>query len=103
MKDKWVKLSTVKDVLMRYSPPESKHAKYFSEFLVERINEEAPAINAIIIPKGLTNGDVIRVVFPNYDIECDSNIRSLFQSLDDFYESEAWSWWNAPYKQEEQG
>lgn len=45
---------------------------------------DIPIHNAIIIPRGATNGDVIKAMFPkNY-----TNI----------YDRSVSSWWNAPYK-----
>ena len=62
---------------------------------------DIPIHNAIIIPRGVTNGDVIKVMFPNgkeydndgdvrYEIEIDFDYSfcSYFDGV----------WWNAPYK-----
>lgn len=55
--------------------------------------------NAIIIPKGATNGDMIKALFPNiYIEECDYDI---FTSLDGESETRfTYDWWYALYKGE---
>lgn len=61
---------------------------------------DIPIHNAIIIPKGATNGDMIKALFPNmYIEECDYDI---FTTLDDETRF-TYDWWNAPYKAESEG
>lgn len=56
--------------------------------------------NAIIIPKGVTNGDMIKALFPNiYIEECDYDI---FTSLDGETRF-TYDWWYALYKGESEG
>ena len=47
--------------------------------------EEMPTLDAIPIPKGATNGDIINALFPN-----ETDFRNDFDE----------DWWNAPYKAE---
>ena len=60
-------------------------------------------VNAIEIPENATNGDVIKVMFPNGKvIECDEAV-GYEQMLDDKYSYCSWFdglWWNAPYRKE---
>jgi len=60
-------------------------------------------VQAILIPKGATNGDMIKAVFSNQTISCaipitDRNgakfYRTTINGVTDFTED----WWNAPYK-----
>lgn len=47
-----------------------------------------------VIPKGATNGEVIKALFPNIDVRLftDANIVQVkILNLDSY-------WWNAPYK-----
>lgn len=62
---------------------------------------EADTVNAIVIPKGATNGDVIEAMFPNINqnpnpfIECyDFYVNGVTVMKTDK------EWWNAPYKAE---
>lgn len=62
---------------------------------------DIPIHNAIIIPRGMTNGDMIKTMFPN--VECGKDelgnvfiISSVQLGTIAFRES----WWNAPYKGE---
>ena len=59
--------------------------------------------NAIIVPNGATNGDIIKAMFPNQTIGCaipitDRNgakfYRTTINGVTDFTED----WWNALYK-----
>ena len=74
-----------------------------NEYVCESI-DNAPTIDAIPIPKGATNGDMIKAMFPNIKIHehektdiCDAYIQidiwdfSIYVSKD---------WWNAPYKED---
>ena len=69
--------------------------------------DNAPTINAIVIPENATNGDVIKAMFPNAKI---SLIRSQtektkvavewgFEPLPSYYNLFYEEWWNAPYKE----
>jgi hypothetical protein len=62
--------------------------------------ESYPPLNLIEVPKGATNGDMIRIIFPKIeiytdvineivDVEICENSSELRSSVD---------WWNAPYK-----
>lgn len=74
----------------------------FTSYSQSQING-AVEVQAIPIPKGATNGDVIKAMFPNMQIdnECngilygyktnDREMPMLGMNLD---------WWNAPYKKE---
>lgn len=61
---------------------------------------EADTVNAIVIPEGATNGDVIKAMFPNIEIEEIDDELIVAYKLDvkgtPFYRV----WWNAPYKAE---
>lgn len=59
--------------------------------------DEVPTVNAIEIPDGATNGDVIKALFPNamvyeagiaMDVEFPGDEEHWFNK----------DWWNAPYK-----
>lgn len=55
--------------------------------------ETYPPVNLIEIPKGATNGDILKIIFPNiewdeiHDLKGDKNIGCTNK------------FWNAPYKQ----
>ena len=56
---------------------------------------EADTVNAIVIPEGATNGDVIKVMFPNFHTNEMSH--TIWVGYDDM--SFRKEWWNAPYKE----
>ena len=67
----------------------------------EYINvNKAPTVNAIPIPEGATNGDMIKALFPNLRVE--DNGGSIYLRYPDggwiVYDRKWWNWWNAPYK-----
>ena len=60
---------------------------------------DIPIHNAIIIPRGATNGDMIKAMFPN--VECrEDRLGNVFviSSAQLGYIVFRKSWWNAPYK-----
>ena len=56
---------------------------------------EADTVNAIVIPDGATNGDMIKALFSDKEI-WESEISYELDGVADF----SWEWWNAPYKSE---
>ena len=57
---------------------------------LDEIMLDIPTVEAIPIPKGATNGDVIKLVFKS--------------AWDKERTNEEWDeWWNAPYKENEDG
>lgn len=65
---------------------------------------EADTVNAIVIPEGATNGDMIKALFPNIkinDIDC---LKMIYTGIDyknmiGFNLDATKEWWNAPYKE----
>ena len=45
-----------------------------------------------------TNGDMIKAMFPHYDIEVYEHKGYVRVFYDDFYTTYPWQWWNSPYK-----
>ena len=61
--------------------------------------ERQPLVDAIPIPEGATNGDMIKVMFPN--VECGKDeLGNVFiiSSAQLGYIAFRECWWNAPYK-----
>ena len=59
--------------------------------------------DVIVIPKGATNGDIIKAIFPNYHAQVSSCSASLYYDGTEKYAG-SWirfdsEWWNAPYKE----
>ena len=74
----------------------SKLRKYISEGRYEEVN-------AIEIPENATNGDVIKLLFPQIEVKTVNLLVEVFyldsndrDTETDFYAN----WWNAPYKAE---
>ena len=65
----------------------------------------APPVQAIPIPEGATNGDIIKAMFPNIEVnEIETNTGGYIdvKYLDTIRECDSMAflrkWWNAPYK-----
>lgn len=60
--------------------------------------EDAPTIDAVVIPKGATNGDMIKAMFPNVDINYGLKgivgVKFIHMTIFDS------DWWNSPYRKE---
>lgn len=77
------------------------------ERTIEEMLEDAPTVNAIPI-SDMTNGEVIKALFPEYEFEKNKlHDERLTSSLgldimecltEDIYVSKCW--WNAPYEEE---
>ena len=70
-----------------------EESQYKSDMLHIRCSQEVPAIP---IPKGATNGDMIKALFPDADISLND---SCFEGVVNRYGFDE-KWWNAPYKKE---
>ena len=57
---------------------------------------DTPTVNAIVIPEGATNGDMIMALFPNASVY-EHNGGSTY-SVNNEYNFNT-TWWNAPYKE----
>ena len=59
-----------------------------------------PAENAVVIPQGASNGDVIKAVFPNADCEFKKFYEkdTVICDLGGFYIRISAQWWNSPYE-----
>lgn len=74
-----------------------KMIKAFSELFIKKIND-TPTVNAIVIPEGATNGDMIMALFPNASVY-EQNGGSTY-SVNNEYNFNA-TWWDTPYKEGE--
>ncbi len=72
---------------------------------------ETPSADVIEIPKGATNGDMIKAMFPNCEITFYTNIANiklarvcLERDFNSDYTEQLYlaDWWNAPYKESEE-
>ena len=54
--------------------------------------------NNILIPEGMTNGEVLQALFPNMKTN-DTSVESLIGTdMDGYYVVFNRDWWNAPYQ-----
>lgn len=68
------------------------------ECTIEEMLEDASAVQAIPIPEGATNGDMIKALFPSDANELDmSKLHLMYDGLDYIKEFRK-DWWNAPYR-----
>ena len=51
----------------------------------------------IVISDKSTNGDIIKAMFPHYDIEIEEHKGYVKIFYEDFYTTYPLRWWNAPY------
>lgn len=66
--------------------------------------DEVPTVNAIEIPENPTNGDMVKAIFPDTEIEGigdEGAIQSIAVSIGYGTSYFALDWWNAPYKKGE--
>lgn len=69
----------------------------YRKYAVRQLIKSRPVVNAIPIPEGATNGDVLKAVFPKAIIVDVGRAVNVEFSEDE----ENWfdlDWWNAPYK-----
>lgn len=59
-----------------------------------------PTADAILIPKGATNGDMIKAVFGAEDIDEDFMLQIITVTMSDARKTFGRDWWYAPYKKE---
>ena len=70
---------------------------YYGLGEVKQIVDNAPTVDAIEIPNGATNGDMIKTIFPNIEIEgIGGEIKCIAAQNGTSYF--ALDWWNAPYE-----
>lgn len=62
--------------------------------------EEIPTVDAIVIPEGATNGEMMYAMFPDIEMWGESK-DTLDYSLGGMIHRVTKSWWNAPYKKGE--
>ena len=86
------------ECLNRFGHDYRKECDNYCQFAMTlKSANNAPAVNAIIIPDNATNGDVIRALFPNDDIN-PSTITSIIHKIPFGRNEYCSDWWNAPYK-----
>ena len=83
----------------------SHHAESGREYQLllrdRNIVREQPITNVIPIPEGATNGDVIKAMFPQWDLREEIGYEyKLFGETHKFEGLVDEDWWNAPYKKE---
>ena len=61
----------------------------------------APTVEAIPIPEGATNGDMIRALYPNALIEKWNEYGTVRVWHDIYDVNYSMTWWNSPYKESE--
>ena len=70
---------------------------YYGLGEAKQIVDNAPTVDAIEILNGATNGDMIKTIFPNIEIEgIGGEIKCIAVKNGTSYF--ALDWWNAPYK-----
>jgi len=72
-------------------------------FDTEKIINSLPTANVISIPEGATNGEMLKSMFPNVEIEgiCGlEGLQCVAVSIGLGTSYFALDWWNAPYKRE---
>ena len=85
------------------SSEDSQDFRYYFESFIQCL----PKADVVEVPKGATNGDVIKTIFPNIEaneIKTDTGGYIEVKYLDTTDECDATAfrknWWNAPYRKE---
>ena len=76
---------------------ELKIDKQFIDEAVQKAVEEIKQ-NGILVPNGMTNGEVIQALFPYVKTEDTSFNTLIGTNLDKSYVPFLREWWNAPYQ-----
>jgi hypothetical protein len=64
--------------------------------------ETYPPVNLIEIPKGATNGDMMKIMFTHMDYQERNNVTlNIKEQTIEFTGMALKEWWNAPYEVEE--
>ncbi len=70
-------------------------------FEVTDIIEKMPTVQAIPIPEGATNGDMMKIMFTHMDYQERNNVTlNIKGQTIEFTGMALKEWWNAPYKKE---
>lgn len=80
-----------------------EYIKFMTREEMESMNgiiENAPTINAIPIPKDITNGDMIKAIFPDIQVKEKNNGYEVYFGIGTAIQFFNHQWWNAPYKAE---
>ena len=71
------------------------------------MNQKQQTFNPIYMQQcpdnGATNGDIVKTMFPHYDIEIDEHSGYVRIFYEDFYTTYPLRWWLAPYRKEGDG
>ena len=62
--------------------------------------DNALTVNAIIIPEGATNGDMITAIFPNVEVKEKNNGYEVYFGVGTAIQFFNHQWWNVPYNAE---
>lgn len=80
-----------------------QHKRLFGVAFSKDVIAKKNLVDAIPIPQGATNGDMIKALFPNSEvfepIVEDDIIHVVFADKTDSAIGFDYSWWNAPYKE----
>lgn len=76
---------------------------------INQIIDDAPTIDAVVIPGSVTNGDMIKALFPYIEPKFYTNLSGMYtvdiklndKVYGDVYNTPTFSvdWWNAPYEE----
>lgn len=89
---------------LRQKPPIGEVGKVTLDECIEEVNY-ADTVNAITIPDNVTNGDMIKAMFPNLkveeNVEFEPNFVKIHPYNDDCFIYFTKELWNSPYKKGE--
>lgn len=69
----------------------------FRKYAVRQLIKAQPVVNAIPIPEGATNGDVIKAMFPLAEVKEKNNGYEVYFGIGTATQYFNYQWWNAPY------
>lgn len=105
---KVVKFDDVLVYLSELIEEEAKRSEAYEREQKDTVPFDFDMFNAGLmdIPKGMTNGDVVKAMFPNVHpgVHADNTVMIYSQGADKFFNKCQFDekWWNAPYKRDKE-
>ena len=103
---KLIDASDLKNIIHEKSFNSEMMNPIFTYAEIMNMIDVSSTVNAIPIPEGATNGDVVNAIFPDVIIsESEDTVHLKYHTVNSdplFFVQVSKRWWNAPYKESEE-